>query len=45
MQRMMTRLRKRVGEEHGAAAVVLALLLIPILGFAAIAVDIGSLYA
>jgi Flp pilus assembly protein TadG len=45
MQRMITRLRQRAGEERGAAAVVLALLLIPILGFAAIAVDIGSLYA
>jgi len=45
MQRLISRVRRRGGEERGAAAVVLALLLIPILGFAAIAVDVGSLYA
>jgi Flp pilus assembly protein TadG len=45
MQRMISRLRGRAGDERGAAAVTLALLLIPMLGFAAIAVDIGSLYA
>ena len=31
--------------ERGAAAVVIALLLVPLLGFAAIAVDVGALYA
>ena len=45
MQRMIARLRGRAGEERGAAAVVLALLMIPLLGFAAIAVDVGALYA
>jgi Flp pilus assembly protein TadG len=45
MQRMITRLRHRAREERGATAVVLTLLLVPILGFAAIAVDIGALYA
>ena len=45
MQRMIDRLRRRAAGERGAAAVTLALLLVPLLGFAAIAVDIGSLYA
>jgi len=45
MQRMIDRLRRRAAGERGAAAVMLALLLVPLLGFAAIAVDIGSLYA
>jgi Flp pilus assembly protein TadG len=45
MQRMITRLRRRASEERGAAAVTLALLLVPMLGFAAIAVDVGALYA
>jgi Flp pilus assembly protein TadG len=34
-----------MGGERGAAAVVLSLLMVPLLGFAAIAVDIGALYA
>jgi len=42
---MITRLRRRAADERGAAAVTLALLLVPILGFAAIAVDVGALYA
>ena len=41
----MSRARRRASEERGAAAVVLALLMVPMLGFAAIAVDIGALYA
>jgi Flp pilus assembly protein TadG len=45
MQRMIDRLRKRSADERGAAAVTLALLLVPMLGFAAIAVDVGALYA
>jgi Flp pilus assembly protein TadG len=45
MQRLITRLRRKAGDEHGAAAVTLALLLVPMLGFAAIAVDVGALYA
>jgi hypothetical protein len=45
MQRMIDRLRRRAAGERGAAAVMLALLLVPLLGFAAIAVDIGALYA
>ena len=38
-------LRRRLAGEHGASAVLLALLLVPILGFTAIAVDVGALYA
>jgi Flp pilus assembly protein TadG len=45
MQRMTSRLRRRAEDERGAAAVVLALLMVPLLGFAAIAVDVGALYA
>jgi Putative Flp pilus-assembly TadE/G-like len=45
MQRLTRRLRLRSGEERGATAVVLALLMVPMLGFAAIAVDVGALYA
>jgi hypothetical protein len=45
MQRMTSRLGRRAGNERGAAAVTLALLLVPIMGFAAIAVDVGALYA
>ena len=45
MQRMISRLRRRASDERGAAAVMLALLLVPMLGFAAIAVDVGALYA
>src|SRR3954471_9434456 len=41
----MQRLTRRLRGERGAAAVVLSLLMVPMLGFAAIAVDIGSLYA
>ena len=45
MQRLTSLLRGRLESERGATAVIFALLLVPILGFAAIAVDIGSLYA
>ena len=45
MQRLIDLFRGRLSGERGATAVVFALLLVPMLGFAAIAVDIGSLYA
>ncbi|WP_448624071.1 pilus assembly protein TadG-related protein [Geodermatophilus sp. URMC 64] len=45
MQRLTRRLRARLAEEHGASAVLVALLLVPMLGFTAIAVDIGAVYA
>jgi Flp pilus assembly protein TadG len=45
MQRLTDLVRGRLSDERGATAVVFALLLVPMLGFAAIAVDIGSLYA
>jgi Flp pilus assembly protein TadG len=44
MQRLISRFR-RLESERGASAVLLSLLLVPMLGFAAIAVDVGSLYA
>ena len=44
MQRLTSLLRRR-DSERGASAVVLSLLLVPMLGFAAIAVDVGALYA
>jgi Flp pilus assembly protein TadG len=44
MQRLTSRLRK-LDSERGASAVVLSLLMVPMLGFAAIAVDVGALYA
>jgi Flp pilus assembly protein TadG len=43
MQRLT--FRRRLEHERGATAVVFALLLVPMLGFAAIAVDVGALYA
>jgi hypothetical protein len=46
LTRLLTRrVRRRLGTERGAAAVVLSLLMVPMLGFAAVAVDIGALYA
>lgn len=45
MQRLTARLRRRFDDERGATAVVFALLLVPMIGFAAVAVDIGALYA
>jgi Flp pilus assembly protein TadG len=41
----MQRLTRRLDDERGATAVMFALLLVPMLGFAAIAVDIGALFA
>lgn len=41
----MRRLMKRLRSERGASAVLFGLLLIPLLGFAGIAVDVGALYA
>ena len=37
--------RARLSGERGATAVIVALLLVPLMGFAAIAVDIGAVYA
>ena len=46
MQRLTSLFRGRLlASERGATAVIFALLLVPMLGFAAIAVDVGSLYA
>jgi Flp pilus assembly protein TadG len=45
VQRLTRRVRGRLAEERGAAAVLVALLLVPMLGFTAIAVDIGAVYA
>jgi Flp pilus assembly protein TadG len=42
---MRRRARARLSGERGATAVIVALLLVPLLGFAAIAVDVGALYA
>lgn len=43
----LNRLRRRAADdaERGAVAVLIVLLLVPLLGFAAIAVDVGALYA
>ena len=40
----MRRITARLGNERGASAVLVAVLLVPLLGFAAIAVDVGALY-
>lgn len=45
MQRLTLRVRRRLAGERGASAVIFSLLLVPLLGFTAIAVDIGALYA
>jgi Flp pilus assembly protein TadG len=45
MQRLTRVPRRRARDERGATAVVFSLLLVPMLGFAAIAVDVGALYA
>jgi Flp pilus assembly protein TadG len=45
MQWLTPVLRNRLAGERGGSAVLISLLLAPLLGFAAIAVDIGSLYA
>jgi hypothetical protein len=41
----MRRLTRRLGRERGATAVLFALLLVPLIGATAIAVDVGALYA
>jgi Flp pilus assembly protein TadG len=45
VQRVIRRLRRRLSGERGASAVIVALLMVPMLGFTAIAVDIGAVYA
>jgi Flp pilus assembly protein TadG len=45
MQRLISRLCGRLVREDGASAALVAVLLVPVLGFAAIAVDVGALYA
>jgi Flp pilus assembly protein TadG len=45
MQRLTLPWGRRLRGERGAAAVLFALVLVPMLGFTAIAVDIGSVYA
>ena len=45
MQRLIQRARRRLAGERGTTAVLFALLLVPMLGFTAIAVDIGAVYA
>jgi Flp pilus assembly protein TadG len=45
MHRLTDLFRGRLSDERGATAVIFALILVPVLGFAALAVDIGSLYA
>jgi hypothetical protein len=45
MQRLTSRLRRRTSDERGATAVLVALLMVPLIGFAAIAVDLGKAYA
>jgi Flp pilus assembly protein TadG len=45
MQRLTARLPRRLAGDRGAAAVLMALVLVPLLGFAAVAVDIGAVYA
>jgi Flp pilus assembly protein TadG len=45
MQRLIRAFPRRAQDERGATAVMFALLLVPMLGFAAIAVDVGALYA
>jgi Flp pilus assembly protein TadG len=40
----MRRLRKRLSDERGATAVLVGILLVPLIGFAAISLDVGALY-
>ena len=40
----MRRLIRRLRNERGATAVLVAILLVPLVGFAAVAVDVGALY-
>ena len=43
MQRL--KIRRRLGDERGASAVLVALLLVPLFGFGAIAVDVAAIYS
>ena len=43
--RVLGRLRSRLREERGAVAVVVAVAMVPLLGFVAIVVDVGALYS
>lgn len=45
MRGRLDRGRGRLGEERGAVAVMVALLMVPLLGFAAIAVDVAAVHA
>jgi Flp pilus assembly protein TadG len=45
VQRLILRTRRRLAGEGGASAILFSLLLVPMLGFTAVAVDVGSLYA
>ncbi|MGY1712402.1 TadE/TadG family type IV pilus assembly protein [Geodermatophilus sp. SYSU D00758] len=38
-------LRRRLGEERGATAVMVAVLMVPLVGFAALAVDVAAVYS
>ena len=41
----MWRITERLRDERGASAVLVAILMVPLLGFVAISVDVGALYA
>jgi Flp pilus assembly protein TadG len=43
--RRFVRARRRLAGERGGIAVLVALLLVPVLGFTAVAVDVGAMYA
>ncbi len=45
MQRLTRRARARLRGERGAVSVLVALLMVPLIGFAAIAVDVAALYS
>ena len=45
LNRLRRRAAARLAGERGAVAVMIVVLLVPLLGFAAIAVDVGALYA
>jgi Putative Flp pilus-assembly TadE/G-like len=45
MRRLSSRLTGRLEDERGAVAVMVALLMVPMIGFAALAVDLGNVYA
>ena len=43
--RLKSRTARKHDSEHGAAAIIVAVLMVTVLGFAAIAVDVGAMYA